>query len=156
MTFDEFIDKHLGKAVDYDGAAGRQCVDLVEAYFDEVFGSGVKNFWFDAKHFYTLFNSNKWLVDNMVRIPNTPEFVPQKGDVMVWGGDLSAGGWGHIAVCNGKGTTEWFESYDQNWTGNQDPCTLIHHNYRAVLGVLRPKDQEKIYLLCLRVNWLLQ
>lgn len=144
MTYDEFIKKHVGKAVDYDGAAGKQCVDLAEAYFDEVFDSGITNFWYDAKHFYTLFDSNKWLKANFTRIANTPVFVPQKGDVAVWGGDLSSGNWGHIAICTGEGDTTYFYSYDQNWTGNGDPCTKVRHNYRAFLGVLRPKDQSKI------------
>ena len=44
MTYDEFIKKHNGVAVNYDGAAGKQCVDLATAYFNEVFGSGIKNF----------------------------------------------------------------------------------------------------------------
>ena len=51
MTYDEFIKKHNGVAVNYDGAAGKQCVDLATAYFNEVFGSGIKNFWYDAHHF---------------------------------------------------------------------------------------------------------
>ena len=144
MTYDQFIKNHLGKAVDYDGAAGRQCVDLIEAYCDEVFGSGIKNFYFDGKHFYTLFENSAWLKKNFTRIANTPDFVPKKGDIAVWGGNLSSGGWGHVAICTGEGDTTYFMSYDQNWTGNQDPCTLIRHNYRAFLGVLRPKDQSKI------------
>lgn len=144
MTFDEFVSKHKGKAVDHDNAAGRQCVDLAEAYFDEVFGSGIKNFWFDAHHFYELYSQNSWLKKNFERIPNTPEFVPQKGDVAVWGGNLSSGGWGHIAICTGEGDTTHFYSYDQNWTGNGDPCTKIRHSYCAFLGVLRPKDQTKV------------
>lgn len=144
MTFDEFIEKHEGKAVDYDGAAGRQCVDLAEAYFDEVFGSGISNFWYDARHFYELYPQNSWLKKNFDRIPNIPDFVPKKGDVAVWGGNLSSGGWGHIALCTGEGDTSYFMSYDQNWTGNGDPCTKIRHSYRAFLGVLRPKDQERV------------
>lgn len=38
MTFDQFIKKHLGKAMDYDGVSGVQCVDLAKYYLDEVFG----------------------------------------------------------------------------------------------------------------------
>ena len=144
MTYDEFIKAHVGKAVDFDGAAGRQCVDLATAYFYEVFGSGIKNFWFDAHHFFTLFEQNAWLKKNFTKIANTPDFVPKKGDVAVWGTSLSSGGWGHIAICTGEGDTTYFYSYDQNWTGNGDPCTKIRHNYRAFLGVLRPKDQSKI------------
>ena len=35
-------------------------------------------------------------------------------------------------------------SYDQNWTGRNDACTKIKHNYNMVSGVLRPKDRSKV------------
>ena len=78
MTYDEFIKKHNGVAVNYDGAAGKQCVDLATAYFNEVFGSGIKNFWYDAHHFWDLFDKNTWLKANFTKVKNTPSFV-QKG-----------------------------------------------------------------------------
>lgn len=143
MTYDEFIKKHNGVAVDYDGAAGRQCVDLATAYFNEVFGSGIKNFWYDAHHFWDLFDKNTWLKANFTKVKNTPSFVPKKGDVAIWSGTLN-GGWGHIAICTGEGNTKYFYSYDQNWLGRNDPCTRTYHNYNHVLGVLRPKNQSVI------------
>lgn len=143
MNYDEFIKKHNGVAVDYDGAAGRQCVDLATAYFNEVFGSGIKNFWYDAHHFWDLFDKNTWLKANFTKAKNTPSFVPKKGDVAIWSGTLNDG-WGHIAICTGEGNTKYFYSYDQNWTGRNDPCTRIRHNYNHVLGVLRPKNQSAI------------
>ena len=143
MTYDEFIKKHNGVAVDYDGAAGRQCVDLATAYFNEVFGSGIKNFWYDAHHFWDLFDKNTWLKANFTKVKNTPSFVPKQGDVAIWSGTLN-GGWGHIAICTGEGNTKYFYSYDQNWLGRNDPCTRTYHNYNHVLGVLRPKNQSVI------------
>ena len=38
MTFDSFVERYIGKAVDYDGVAGVQCVDLVKLYLYKVFG----------------------------------------------------------------------------------------------------------------------
>lgn len=143
MTYDEFIKKHNGVAVDYDGAAGRQCVDLATAYFNEVFGSGIKNFWYDAHHFWDLFDKNTWLKANFTKVKNTPSFVPKKGDIVVWGGSLN-GGIGHVAIATGEGNTKYFYSYDQNWLGKNDPCTRVYHNYNHVLGVLRPKNQSVI------------
>lgn len=143
MTYDEFIKKHNGVAVNYDGAAGKQCVDLATAYFNEVFGSGIKNFWYDAHHFWDLFDKNTWLKANFTKVKNTPSFVPKKGDVAIWSGTLN-GGWGHIAICTGEGNTKYFYSYDQNWLGRNDPCTRTYHNYNHVLGVLRPKNQSVI------------
>ena len=32
MTFDSFVKRFIGKAVDYDGVCGVQCVDLVKLY----------------------------------------------------------------------------------------------------------------------------
>lgn len=144
ITYDQFIKNHLGKACDTDGVAGAQCVDLAVAYMDEVFGSGIKNFRFDAHHFYDNFNSNAWLKKNFTRIANTPEFVPKKGDICVWKSSLSRGGWGHISIATGEGNTSYFYSYDQNWTGRNDPCAKIRHSYSHFAGVLRPKDQSKI------------
>jgi len=142
MNYSEFIKKHLGKAMDYNGVAGVQCVDLVKYYLDEVFliKPGA---WGDAKCYYENFYAHKQLVEHFTRIPNTPSFVPKKGDIVVWGANISTKhSCGHIAIASGKGTTSYFYSYDQNW--GKKECTLIKHKYTALLGVLRPKNQNKI------------
>jgi hypothetical protein len=142
-TYSQFINDHIGKAVDYDKVAGAQCVDLAKCYLDEVFG--IKpGAWGDAHCWYDNFNNIPALKENFKRIPNTPDLVPKKGDIAVWKSSLSSGGWGHIAICTGEGDTTHFYSYDQNWTGKHDPCTKIKHNYTAFAGVLRPKDQSRI------------
>lgn len=89
------------------------------------------------------FNNISALTKNFTRIANTPDFVPQKGDIVVWAPSLN-GGWGHIAIATGEGNTTYFYSYDQNWTGNHDACKMVKHNYNHVYGVLRPKDQTKV------------
>ena len=137
--FDKYFAERIGVGIDYDGN-GVYCFDLANDYSINLIGG--KQFWGDgAYEIYTNFDNQpgKELYE---RIPNTPEFVPKKGDIMVWGQGL--GKWGHVAICNGEGDTTWFESYEQNWTGNNDPVALIKHNYNNVLGVLRPKDQSKI------------
>jgi len=141
MTYETFIAKFAGKAIDYDGAAGVQCVDLAKMYLDYVFGIKV-GAWGDAHSYYdewTKYSSK--LKENFYRIPNTPSFIPQKGDIAVWSPNLN-GGWGHIAICTGEGTTSYFYSYDQNW--GTKTCVKIRHNYNYFYGVLRPKDQSKI------------
>ena len=142
-TYDKFIADHIGKAVDYDGVAGAQCVDLVKYYLKEVFGIDA-GAWGDAHCYFDNFNSILALKANFTRIANTPDFVPRKGDIVVWSSSLSAGGWGHIAICTGEGDTQHFYSHDQNWTGKHDPCTRIRHDYRAVAGELRPKNPSRI------------
>ena len=140
-TFDAFIKAHLGKAMDYDGVAGCQCIDLCKYYLDELLGLK-PGAWGDAYAWYTNFNNISVLKNNFTRIANTPSFIPKKGDIMVWGQGLSR--WGHVAICTGEGTTSYFYSWDNNWTGNHDATAKIKHNYNNVLGVLRPKDQSKI------------
>lgn len=141
MTFDEYFKKYDGKGIDYDGAYGVQCFDLANDYSIKVVGAkAFIGMW--AYQIYTDFMSQPGH-EFYELIPNTPEFIPQKGDIMVWSKWLN-GRAGHVAICNGEGTTKWFNSYDQNWTGCNDPITLIKHNYNYVLGVLRPRDQEKI------------
>lgn len=137
--FDKFFAERLGKGIDLDGNSV-QCFDLANDYSANLIG-GKYFIGMGAYEIYTNFN-NQPCKELYERIPNTPEFVPIKGDIMVWGQGL--GKWGHVAICNGEGDTTWFESYEQNWTGNNDPVTLIKHNYNNVLGVLRPKDQTKI------------
>ncbi len=142
-TYKQFIADHLGRAVDYDGVADEQCVDLVKCYLKEVFGleSGA---WGDAHCWYDNFNHILTLYNNFTRIPNTPNFVPKKGDIGVWDSGLSPKGFGHIAICTGEGDTNHFYSHDQNWTGRHDPCTKVYHTYSHFAGVLRPKNQDRI------------
>lgn len=138
--FDKYFAERIGKGLDYDGYYSVQCADLANDYAVNLIGS--KPFiGGSAYEFYTNF-ANQPSKNLYERIPNTPEFVPIKGDIMVWGQGL--GKHGHVAICNGKGDTTWFESYEQNWTGHNDPVALIKHNYNHVLGVLRPKDQTKV------------
>ena len=143
MTFAEFKKKHVGKAMDFDGVAGAQCVDLVKYYLKEVFDI-TAGAWGDAHCYYDNYNNLSLLKQHFTRIANTPSFVPKKGDIVVWSPKLSGGGWGHIAIATGEGNTNYFYSYDQNWTGNHDACKMIKHNYNYVYGVLRPKNQSKL------------
>ena len=80
--------------------------------------------------------------NNFTKIVNTPSFVPKKGDIVVWNGNIGSGGYGHIAIATGEGDTSHFYTYDQNWHGK--PMKKVKHSYSCVYGVLRPKDQSKI------------
>ena len=142
MNFDEFVKTYLGKSTDYDKAAGVQCVDVIKIYLDKCFGIKAGK-WGNAKDYYEGFNNVSVLRNNFTRIANTPDFVPQKGDICVWGANLSnEHNFGHIAVATGEGNTKEFYTYDQNWGGK--PMKKCKHNYKAFLGVLRPKDQTPI------------
>ena len=138
MTFNEFVNKYIGRAVDYDGSSGAQCVDLAKAYLKEVFGipqfsigGSAKNYW--EKEFKQLADFKK--------IKNTPDFVPKKGDIAVWNSS-KGGGHGHVAICTGEGDTKTFYSYDMNWNGKA--MKKVKHDYSGFYGVLRPHIQSAI------------
>lgn len=146
MKVKQFISYYLEiGGVDFDGAYGKQCVDLFRAFHRDVLGRnkqprGVVG----AKDFWANYDTDSELKDNYTKIPNTADFVPIEGDVMVW----KNGTYGHIAICTGDGDKNYFKSLDQNWTNNRE-INIVTHNYTNVFGVLRPKEldmsDEKIY-----------
>lgn len=139
MNYNEFIKKYLGKSIDYDGISGVQCVDLIKMYLDKVFEIK-SSAWGNAKDYYENFN-NLPLKNYFTRIKNTPDLIPQKGDICIWGTGLG-NKYGHIAIATGEGTAKQFYSYDLNWGGKT--VRRVLHNYTGFLGVLRPNDQTKI------------
>lgn len=141
MTYNQFVSAYLGRSTDWDGVSGTQCVDLIKAYLNEVFGIKAGS-WGNAKYYWINFNLRAPLKNNFTKIANTPSFVPKKGDIVVWNGGIGSGGYGHIAIATGEGDTSHFYTYDQNWHGK--PMKKVYHSYNCVYGVLRPKDQSKI------------
>ena len=139
MNYNEFINTYNEKSFDYDGVSGVQCVDLIKMYLNKVFGLN-PGAWGNAKDYYENFN-NLPLKNSFTRIANTASFVPQKGDIAVWGTGLG-NKYGHIAIATGEGTTSYFYSYDLNWNGKT--VKKVKHTYKGFLGVLRPNDQTKI------------
>ena len=145
MTFDEFVKKYNGKAVDFDGSAGVQCVDLVDQYLKDVFG--ITGVWVTgAKDFYNKFKNYPALVTVFDRIPNTRELVDHTGDIVIWGG----GTWGHCGIADGCGNIDIFYTYEENTLGRHEPTHRVEHRYAGktgvdcdtpVLGVLRPKPK---------------
>lgn len=139
MNFDEFINKYTGKAIDYDGGYGVQCVDLIKLYLDKVFNLKIGAIG-NAHAYYDKYNSVPILKNNFTRIANTPDFIPQKGDIAVW--SKSMGGTGHVAICTGEGTTSYFYTYDMNL--GTKPMKKVKHTYKQFLGVLRSNNQSVI------------
>ena len=140
MNYNEFINEYNGKSFDYDGKSGVQCLDLIKMYLNKVFGL-TPGAWGNAKDYYENYNNNSVLKANFTRIANTASFVPQKGDIAVWGAGLG-NTYGHVAIATGEGNTSEFYSYDLNWNGKT--VHKVQHTYKGFLGVLRPKDQNKI------------
>lgn len=139
MNYDEFINTYNGKAIDYDGGYGVQCVDLIKLYLDKVFGIKIGAIG-NAEAYYRRYNEVAALKNNFTRIAYSKGFIPQKGDICVWGTGLNK--YGHVSIAIEGGNVESFYSYDQNWGGKE--MRKVLHIYNNFLGVLRPKDQSKI------------
>lgn len=137
MNLDEFVSKYLGKATDYDGGMGTQCVDLIKLYLDKVFNIKIGAIG-NAEAYYRRYDEVPLLKNNFDRIANTPNFVPQRGDICIFGTAL--GKYGHICIATGKGDTSSFTSWDQNWGSKE--MKVVRHNYNGFEGVLRYKNKE--------------
>ena len=130
MNYQEFKNKYNGKGIDFDGFYGFQCMDLYQQYNKEVIDgphipSNASGVWS---------NYPKELYD---RIENTPEVIPQEGDIVIWNNNVG-GGYGHIAVFD-SGDIDKFVSFDQNWPVGS-VSHLQNHTYTNVSGWLRPKN----------------
>jgi len=129
ITLDEFVEKWSGKACDFDGYYGTQCMDLMHQYVYDVLGEKDATILASscAKLVYTNFRWNN-LFD---QIDNTLNGVPSKGDLIFWG----TGTWGHVAIFL-EGDVNSFRSFDANWPEGTYPH-IQEHNYAGVLGWLR-------------------
>ena len=134
MIFDEFIKKYTGKGIDFDGAFGNQCVDLYRQYCKEVLNfsqsppvRGAADIW------------DSYLKGCFTRIANTPNGIPDKGDIIIWSKN-TGGGYGHVAVFV-EGTIGSFRSFDQNWPSGS-LCKVVNHYYTNVLGWLHPISNQ--------------
>lgn len=143
MMIDQFIIKWDGKSIDVDGYPPEQpyqCVDLIVQYMRDVTGpvafSGNAKDWFynyggDLASKYDLIKNN----------PSDPNQIPQKGDIVIFGGNQpGSGGFGHIDVFLSGDVSSWI-GFDQNWGGAY--AHRVTHNYVYVIGWLRKKSQPQ-------------
>lgn len=117
----------IGKAYDYDKAAGVQCFDLINQYGHDLFGVSFSGAY--AKDLMRTGNVGGFRV-----IPNTAGFLPLPGDIFVYNNGFA----GHTGIVVGSVTSAGFIGVDQNGRGNNDPCTQRTFNYNSFAGVVRP------------------
>lgn len=138
MSFDEFVNEMINKGgIDKDGAYGKQCMDLYNYYCVKC--GKLEDGKTGASCAKEILN-NSYVMQNVERIDNTPDFVPQKGDIAV--GNI--GKYGHVCICLGEGNTTYFNSLDQNWS-IQNGLTIERHNYLDMgnkLVFLRFKNRD--------------
>lgn len=134
MTLTDFITYALAKKQieyhSYDPRAKYQCVDLTNDYITKVWGLEAI-IGTDAKDF------PERLKPGMEYVPNTTDYLPEAGEVVVWNGKVG-GGAGHIAIVLKKGLQTVFYSLDQNWS---KPLFITQekHTYGNVRGFIRKK-----------------
>jgi len=126
-----FFLKYNRKHLDYDGSYGNQCVDVIKAYFEEVLhripltGNAI-DYWRDIPGF--------------TRIKNSLFSYPKPGDIIIW--DKTASNpYGHIAIVNWVRRFD-FGCFEQNNPLNS-PCHYGEHNYKGVIGWLRPMQKSQ-------------
>jgi hypothetical protein len=141
LTVDDFIAKHKGKGVDVDGFPKTnpyQCVDLIRQYIKEVLNQPQPKGVTGAKDFFTNFETDPNLNQYFNKIVNTPEGVPSKGDIIIWG--ATYGAYGHIAIINWANASQ-FQALSQN-----DPLgsltILKNYSYNHILGWFTPKKDN--------------
>jgi len=114
-----WVKSYEGQGIDYDGAYGNQCVDLIKAYYDYLGVTPVRG----NANTYT-YNA---LPDGWERIEGAE---PQPGDILVYTG----GSYGHVAIYTGDN-----ESYHQNWGGSYvQKVSGYNFSSMGYWGVIRP------------------
>ena len=142
MSINEFFAKYNGKFVDYDGAFGTQCVDLMRQYCKDVLGvagyvaipqTG------NAKDIFRNFplGGNQYFS----KVFNTPTNMPKKGDVLFFKTSLwfpFLFGWaGHVGIVESADLYN-LVLFNQNYpTGRY--CEFRKFKYKDCQGWLIPK-----------------
>lgn len=135
MNYQDFKSKYLGKKWDYDGAYGAQCVDLFRFYVKDSLSGNQPKGVAGAADFWVNYETDPNLKNYFDKVPNTPEGVPQAGDVMIW--NKKYGPYGHIAIVD-SATVDSFTCLSQNDPLGQ-PTILKSYKYVNVYGWLHPK-----------------
>lgn len=120
-----WINATNGQSVDFDGAYGAQCVDLVAAYNVRFIGGpNIRG------------NGNQWYGNPEAAgayIQVGPGQTPQPGDIACWGG-FYGGGYGHVAIVisDAGGSIKTLSQ-------NPGPASILTLSKQGLQGYLRPR-----------------
>lgn len=131
MTLEEFVRKHNGKKVDFDGAFGAQCVDLFRQYNKDVWGNPHTGAVEGAKDLFLNFKNMPAEVKYLKIVKS-----PSAGDVVVWGA-ANTNKYGHVAILLGF-VGESLIVFEQDGF-RQDGAKLNVRSRDNLLGFLRKK-----------------
>jgi len=145
MTLREISEQWFGKTLPYPNPdpykLQGQCVQFIRYLLDVYYKKpqwvylgekgGAWEFW---NRYETDSNMNK----HFIKIPNSPEFIPQEGDIVIWS-KAKGNGDGHIAVVYGMGqTVNRMICLEQNW--KPKIVSVESHDYKDVLGFFRVRE----------------
>ena len=152
ITFNDFITKWNGRGIDFDGAYGDQCMDLMHQYIVEVLGltdgrilaAPIARTVFE--NFPNIFGNQYF--DRIFNVLNDPTILPKDGDIVFWKDpygyyfNTNTQKWeyaGHVGISKGS-TSNNIVAFEQN-NPSGSPCHIQPHEdfYKGVLGWLRPK-----------------
>lgn len=127
-VFDKYNGKsNVGNTTENKG----QCVGLVACYIDDL---GLPHVWGDAKDLFA--NADEKFFE---KILNTPDAIPQEGDIIVWPGKFNNGA-GHTGIAMSGCTLDILKCFEQN-DPIGSPCQekdYFGNSYLIVTGWLRP------------------
>lgn len=123
-----FIKQHNGEYVRSATGLGRQCVDLVQLWWEAMGRPWVSG------NASTLYGAAP--CPPFVRVANRPYNAPVEGAVVVWHewAPLAIGADGHCAVVVAA-SPRVLLTFDQDWPTGA-PCRLTLHDYGGVVGWL--------------------
>lgn len=136
---------NTGVAYDVDGLYGYQCSDFASAYINYII-YGDPYYWKNNNHEgFTTYNGCNYYYavypSGWQKIANTPDFVPQPGDILCFaGGSLNEAG--HVAIALEGCTVSYMKAIDQDGYRQTAPqySTLNYFtDYYNFQGVIRPK-----------------
>jgi len=124
--------------IDNDGYYGKQCMDLYNYYCRMVLGTQKgETGCARAKDIVTTEDNTRFFTV----YKNTPDFIPEKGDVFV----ITGGKWGHVGIVTERGTLHEFKTLEQNRRGDRKLTREVRgYKVDGELYFLRPKNQENI------------
>lgn len=127
----------IGQRIDVLGSGyGAQCWDLPNYLFYKIWGFKTPGNARDIP-FYNNYPRGFQI------IRNTPEFIPEPGDIAVWTAESDPWiRWGHTDIVIGPSTKDYFWGVDQNWFDVNEnygsPAAKVKHSYYGVTHFVRP------------------
>jgi len=135
-----FIEKYMGRNIDFDGAFGYTCVDLVRQYIKEALQvpqpepTGMAG----ASAFYFQHEARPVQARHFDLATYNPRMVPPDGAIVVFNG-TQANRFGHIGICI-NADERGINLFEQDGF-RQSPAAMRRWDYARVLGWLVPKEQ---------------